>query len=55
MLGALGLLAFAILQGATVYRVRGNLMFVFLFLVIGNISDNLGALTGFPGPYGGFR
>jgi len=41
-------LAFAILHGAMVYRVRGILVFVFLCLVIGNILENLGVHTGFP-------
>jgi uncharacterized membrane protein len=41
-------LAFAMVYGAMVYRVRGILVFVFLCLVIGNIFESLGVHTGFP-------
>lgn len=39
---------FALIHGAMFYRVRGILFFVALCLVIGNIFENLGVLTGFP-------
>ncbi len=39
---------FAIIHGAMFYRVRGILLFVALCLVLGNIFENLGVLTGFP-------
>jgi hypothetical protein len=41
-------LAFAILHGAVLYRVRGILTFVLLCLIIGNIFETLGVHTGFP-------
>lgn len=39
---------FALLHGAIVYRLRGILVFTALCLVIGNVFENLGVLTGFP-------
>ena len=41
-------LAFALIHGAFLYRLRGALMFITLFLVIGNIFEDLSVLTGFP-------
>jgi uncharacterized membrane protein len=41
-------LAFALVHGATIYRVRGILLFVLLSLVIANVIENLGVLTGLP-------
>jgi uncharacterized membrane protein len=41
-------LAFALLHGAVLYRLRGILVFVVLCLVVGNVFENLGVLTGFP-------
>ncbi len=39
---------FALIHGAMLYRVRGILIFIALCLVIGNIFENVGVLTGFP-------
>ncbi len=39
---------FALIHGAMLYRSRGILTFAALCLVIGNISENLSILTGFP-------
>ncbi len=39
---------FALIHGALVYRSRGILTFTAICLVIGNIFENLGVLTGFP-------
>lgn len=39
---------FAIIHGAMLYRTRGILSFVVICLVVGNIFENLGVLTGFP-------
>lgn len=41
-------LAFALVHGALRYRVRNSIAFVLLFLVIGNVIENLGVATGFP-------
>jgi uncharacterized membrane protein len=41
-------LLFALFHGARLYRLRGILTFVMLFLVIGNVMENLGVATGFP-------
>lgn len=41
-------LTFALLHGAILYRIRGILIFVGLFLLIGNLFENLSVLTGFP-------
>jgi uncharacterized membrane protein len=41
-------LAFALVHGATVYRLRGILSFVLLSVLIGNVFENLGVYTGFP-------
>jgi putative membrane protein len=41
-------LAFAMVHGATVYRLRGTLTFVLLCVLIGNVFENLGVYTGFP-------
>lgn len=41
-------LAFAIVHGALRYRRRTAILFVLLFLVIGNLMENLGVATGFP-------
>lgn len=39
---------FAVIHGARRYGYRGELIFVVLFLVIGNVVENVGVLTGFP-------
>ena len=39
---------FALVHGAIPYRLRGILTFTFLFLLVGNIFENLSILTGFP-------
>jgi len=39
---------FALIHGAMFYRARGILLFVALCLVVCNIFENLGVLTGFP-------
>ena len=41
-------MAFALVHGARQYRLRGILVFAFLCLVVGNLSENLGVITGFP-------
>jgi putative membrane protein len=41
-------LIFALIHGAMSYRLRGMVVFVVLFLVVGNAIENLGVLTGFP-------
>lgn len=41
-------LVFALIHGAMAYRVRGILTFVALYVMIGNIFENVGVLTGFP-------
>ena len=41
-------LVFVLLHGAQIYRLRGALTFLVLFLVIGNIFENVSVLTGFP-------
>ena len=41
-------LVFALIHGTFLYRVRGALTFIVLFLLIGNIFENIGVLTGFP-------
>jgi len=39
---------FALIHGAIFYRPRGILTFIALCLVVGNILENVGVLTGFP-------
>jgi uncharacterized membrane protein len=39
---------FALIHGAMFYRVRGIITFTAICLVIGNIFENVGVLTGFP-------
>jgi len=39
---------FAVIHGALFYRLRSIVTFVFLCLLVGNIFENLGVLTGFP-------
>src|SRR5215472_1547909 len=39
---------FALIHGAKLYRLRGILVFAALCLVIGNVVENIGVLTGFP-------
>lgn len=41
-------LAFALVHGALRYRVRNSIAFVLLFLIVGNVIENLGVATGFP-------
>ena len=41
-------LAFALIHGAMSYGVRGVLIFFVICLVVGNIIENIGVLTGFP-------
>lgn len=41
-------LAFILIHGTAVYRLRGILTFIFLSLAIGNLFENLSILTGFP-------
>lgn len=40
--------AFALIHGTQHYRLRGFLVFVAICLVIGNLLENLGVITGFP-------
>jgi putative membrane protein len=39
---------FALVHGASAYRVRGIVVFAVLCLVIGNVFENVGVMTGFP-------
>src|SRR5215467_15830903 len=39
---------FALVHGAKLYRLRGIFVFAALCLLIGNILENIGVLTGFP-------
>ena len=39
---------FALIHGAMFYRLRGILAFIGICLLIGNVLENLGVLTGFP-------
>jgi len=39
---------FAMIHGAMLYRSRGVLSFIALCLIVGNVFENLGVLTGFP-------
>ena len=53
MLVVLGLhivpaLVFALVHGALRYRLRNSVLFILLFLIIGNLIENLGVATGFP-------
>ncbi|HUB78384.1 MAG TPA: carotenoid biosynthesis protein [Bryobacteraceae bacterium] len=41
-------LAFAVIHGSAVYGPRGILRFILLTLLIGNLMEDLGVLTGFP-------
>ena len=44
----LSAMAFALVHGTLQYRLRGILVFVGICLIVGNVSENLGVLTGFP-------
>ena len=39
---------FALIHGALLYRIRGSIVFILICLVVGNIFENIGVLTGFP-------
>jgi len=41
-------LTFALIHGSNRYGIKGALVFLGLFLLVGNIFENLGVLTGFP-------
>jgi len=41
-------LVFVLIHGSVVYRFRGTLIFMLLWLAIGNLTENLSILTGFP-------
>ena len=43
-----GALAFALVDGARVYGARGILVFAGICVVVGNVVENLGVVTGFP-------
>ena len=47
-LDVLSALAFALVDGARNFRLRGILVFTAICVVVGNISENLGVATGFP-------
>ncbi|MGA2809327.1 MAG: carotenoid biosynthesis protein [Terracidiphilus sp.] len=47
-LDVLSAMAFALIDGARHYRLRGILVFAFICIVIGNITENIGVVTGFP-------
>jgi len=47
-LDVLGALAFALVDGARVYRLRGILVFAGICIVVGNIAENLSVVMGFP-------
>lgn len=38
----------ALIHGSILYRVRGALVFALLFLIVGNVFENLSVATGFP-------
>jgi len=40
--------AFALIHGSAIYRVRGIVVFLALFLGVGNIIENVAVLTGLP-------
>jgi uncharacterized membrane protein len=44
----LAALAFALVHGSLHYRLRGILVFAGICIVVGNISENLSVVTGFP-------
>jgi uncharacterized membrane protein len=39
---------FALIHGATRYRIRGILIFFLTCLIVGNVVENIGVITGFP-------
>jgi uncharacterized membrane protein len=41
-------MAFAVIHGAVLYRLRGMVTFIAICLFVGNIFENLGVRTGFP-------
>jgi len=47
-LDVLSAMAFALVDGARRYRLRGILVFAAICIVVGNIIENLGVATGFP-------
>jgi multisubunit Na+/H+ antiporter MnhF subunit len=47
-LDVLSAMAFALVDGARHYRLRGILAFAAVCIVVGNIAENLGVTTGFP-------
>jgi putative membrane protein len=47
-LDVLSAMAFALLDGARNYRLRGILIFAAICIVVGNLVENLGVTTGFP-------
>jgi putative membrane protein len=47
-LDVLSALVFALVDGARHYRLRGILVFAFICLLVGNVSENLSIATGFP-------
>ena len=47
-LDVLSAMAFALVDGARIYRLRGILVFAAICVVVGNLSENLGVATGFP-------
>ncbi len=47
-LDVLSAMAFALVHGARVYRLRGILTFSLICLLVGNVIENAGVVTGFP-------
>jgi len=47
-LDVLSAMAFALVDGARHYRLRGILVFALICIVVGNLVENLGVATGFP-------
>jgi putative membrane protein len=47
-LDVLSAMAFALVDGARHYRLRGILIFTAICVVVGNIVENIGVMTGFP-------
>ena len=47
-LDVLSAMAFALVHGARQYHLRGILAFAAICIVVGNVSENLGVVTGFP-------
>lgn len=47
-LDVLSAMVFAMVHGARVYRTRGIIIFTLICLLVGNVIENIGVVTGFP-------